>query len=165
MVEYDFIRFKHEEDPGRIVWALSWAVLERISDGKHILITNTHLSDYKKEELYIVLDTIETIREKYPNIPVFSTGDYNIPTDGEEMEAFTQSEYMRNPRTVAEISSELIYNSAHTTDKYPGKQGVVIDHIFFSYDVARALVHDIIVDDVVVCGSDHCPVYVDFAFK
>lgn len=177
-VEYGFHRFR----PRVIPWGVSWAVLERISDGKQFAVTNTHLTiiaatydpdkteamdgvPMRRSNCEAVVQTIEAIREKYPSVPVFSSGDWNTQRDGEAFAPINENAYMRNALLIAEVSADLNTNSGHTIDQYPSAGTKIIDHIFCSTDTARALVHKVIVNDTVIHGSDHCPVYVEFAFK
>lgn len=173
-----FTRFRANVLP----WGVSWAVLERKSDGKMFALTNTHstvMADtydpgkdnntdgvvHRIANCETVLQTISDIRAKYPGIPIMSTGDWNGKDGSESLSPMNSSSLMKNAMTHATVSADTTTNSAHTIDKMPGNTGNTIDHIFFTDDVLSALVHDVIVNDVVIMGSDHCPVYVDFKFK
>ena len=68
--------------------AVTYGVFERISDGKRIIVTSTHLDlirmkDYEKEKSIMLsqvdelFEIIDSLKAKYANVPIFMTGDYN----------------------------------------------------------------------------------------
>jgi exonuclease III len=178
LVEYGFTRFRTKVIP----WGVSWAVFRRISDGKLFAVTNTHntivantydpgLSNsvegvqYRISNCKTVLETIDGIRAKHPSIPVFSTGDWNSTISAESLGPMMQSELMKDSMLTALAGADTITNSGHTIGQLPGRDGNIIDHIFVSADAVQVIYHDVIVNDTVINGSDHCPVYADAKFK
>jgi len=176
-VDYGFTRFRYRVIP----WGVSWAVFERKSDGKLFAVTNTHntvvaptydpgLSNsiegvqYRISNCRTVLQTIDYIRQKYPGIPVFSTGDWNSEVSEESLDPMNDSKLMENAMQKATVSANTKTNSGHGLGLYPGANGHIIDHIFFSADVAEVLYHDVVVNNTVINGSDHCPVFADIKF-
>lgn len=178
LIEYGFTRFRYKVIP----WGVSWAVFSRNSDGKLFAVTNTHntivantydpgLSNsvegvqYRISNCKTVIETIGKIRANHPEIAVFSTGDWNSTVTAESLGPMMQSELMKDAMLTAAGGADNVTNSGHTIGKTPGMTGNIIDHVFISADAAEALYHDVIVNDTVINGSDHCPVYTDVKFK
>lgn len=68
--------------------AVTYGVFERKTDSKRIIVTSTHLDlirnkDYEKEKNTMLkqveefVEQIETLKIKYPNVPIIMAGDYN----------------------------------------------------------------------------------------
>lgn len=68
--------------------AITYGVFKRKSDNKQIIVSSTHFDlirnkDYEKEKGIMLkqtgefLDVIKGLEEKYPNVPIAMTGDYN----------------------------------------------------------------------------------------
>jgi endonuclease/exonuclease/phosphatase family metal-dependent hydrolase len=96
---------------------------------------------------------------------VFSTGDWNSTVTAESLGPMMQSELMKDAMLTSAGGADNVTNSGHTIGKIPGQAGNIIDHVFISADATEALYHDVVVNDTVINGSDHCPVYTDVKFK
>ncbi len=174
--EQGFQRFREKVMP----WGVSWAILENTSSGKQFAITNTHLTVMadtydpgkdnatdgvimRRENCEAVAAVIERIRQKDPNMPIISTGDWNTPHNGEALLPMMEVAGMQNSYDVAEKKSNSTSNTGHTIDQLPLSNSYRIDHIFTSGEL-RVAMHSIVVNSRVVCGSDHCPIYADIIF-
>ena len=82
--------------------AITYAIFERKADKKKFIVTNTHLDlirmkNYDKEKSIMLSQVdqffkqIEQLKSKYPNLPIFMTGDYNSMEH--ENSRFTGSPY------------------------------------------------------------------------
>ena len=133
---------------------MTYAVLERKSDGKRFVHVNTHLSwdenGYKTNliQINIMLNLLETkIYSKFGELPTFFTGDFNVYESSEG--------YARMISWGTEDSRHV----AESTVTYPTfSGGSIIDFCFVSkgdflvrkFDVGYGL-----------SGSDHYPVYIN----
>ena len=132
---------------------MTYAVLERKSDGARFVHFNTHLAtenDARYKQIEVLLALAGSILEKHGDLPCYFTGDFNMyNTDkGYEMMLGWLLEDTR-----------FMLEPANTEGTFKNK---VIDYCFVSkgdftvekFDVGYGLE-----------GSDHYPVYVELKFK
>lgn len=156
-------------DYGSDIRVLSVAVFEKLSDGKRFVVTNTHpataSSDNYTEHIRKLSEMLTEVIAKYPELPVFMTGDFNsketstgypILTALPILDAkYNTKELVRNynsflkPRWGGEVS--------------PGDTGS-FDHIFVT-NKSEVLRFNTVIDNSVEKISDHLPIYADVKFK
>ena len=135
---------------------MTYAVLERKSDGLRFLHVNTHLEwDHADAptnllQTEIMLDLTDGILEKNGDMPVYFTGDFNVTSSSAGYKKMKQWG-VDDARSVAE----------KTTDANTFSGGSTIDFCFVSHS-------DFIVGSFSVGskyeGSDHYPVFVELYF-
>ena len=132
---------------------MTYAVLERKSDGKRFVHVNTHLSwdenGYKTNliQMNIMLDLVETkIYSKYGELPTYFTGDFNV---NEASAGYA--------RMIAWGTNDSRYAAPTYTSDPTFSGGSTIDFCFVSKG-------DFLVNSFAVgygkAGSDHYPVYI-----
>lgn len=178
VIDSGFSRFRNNVVP----WGVSYAVFERISDGKQFAVTNTHLTVmantydpgkndktdgvlYRQENCKTVLSIIDRIREKYPKIPIASCGDWNSNPEGDSLKPMASSPLMK-----VSLDKALIFanrtNTGHTIGQMPTDKGDKIkDLIYISEDSVTVWWSDVVVNEKVINASDHCPVFADISFN
>lgn len=133
---------------------MTYAVLERKSDGKRFVHVNTHLSwdenGYKTNliQINIMLDLIETrVYSKHGELPTFFTGDFNV-TDSSSGYARLISWGTSDSRRVAESTVTYpTFSGGSIIDFCLVSEG---DFIVKKFNVGYGLE-----------GSDHYPVYIN----
>lgn len=135
---------------------MTFAVLERKSDGARFIHVNTHMEwdhgDVKTNliQMKIMLDIVDKeIYSKHGELPTFFTGDFNVTmtSDGYKHIISTGKE---DARAVADVTNDKI--------TFPGKPGKIIDYCILSKGDFQVATFDVGVD---LPGSDHQPVYVE----
>lgn len=150
---------------------VSWACFEKLDDGKRFVAVNTHWDTKKFVENVIfqaeeMAGMVLELGEKY-GCPVITTGDYNRKEDSEEYKRFIELTGYHEAKYSAKIVER-----AHSTFHKPEPLGMMpniekkesIDHIFGSPD-AEFLFFTILVDQIVLDNSDHCPIFADIKLK
>ena len=145
----------------------SWACFEKLDDGKRFVAVNTHWDITKFVENVIfqaeeMAGIVLELGKKY-DCPVITTGDYNRKEDSEEYKRFIELTGYHEAKYTA-----AVIERAHSTFHKPFPLGMMpnievkesIDHIFGSPD-AEFLFFTILVDQIVLDNSDHCPIYAD----
>ena len=133
---------------------MTFAVLERKSDGVRFLHVNTHMEWDHNEvktnllQTNILLELTDNILEKHGDLPVFFTGDFNVTT--------TSDGYAR---MLAWGNNDSRKIAQKTTSSMTFSGGSIIDFCFVSKE-------DFLVSSFNVGtgyeGSDHYPVFVEF---
>ncbi|MBQ8275163.1 MAG: endonuclease/exonuclease/phosphatase family protein [Clostridia bacterium] len=166
--------------------SLSWTVLERLSDGKRFIVVNMHgalwletyklpagethasmkekaSSAWKKDNAQQMIDKITELQNKYGSIPAFTTGDYNFNSNNAAYRVMQSTGLKSAQDTAASAVKGASYHS--NVGAQPDAGGLAIDHIFYTPDTAKPLVHFICKRPSDLAASDHCPVYTDFALN
>ena len=162
--------------------SVTWAVLERTSDGRRFAAFATHFwwkgngeeSDAIRElNARHVLRVLVDIRRKWgADLPAILGGDLNS-TDASPAHAMLRSGGFVNAASHADVRSP--HGSHHgnpvrgADGKYHGARRPVasdtpaysIDHVFYTSGI-HALKHEIITDQTALDVSDHSPVLVEF---
>lgn len=143
------------EKPSKIeqsdyIRVMTYAVLERKTDGKRFVHVNTHLDYNPKgnpEQTKILLQLTQRIMDQHGKLPVFFTGDFNETAKSQGYASMLQAG-----------NSDSSKIATYTTEKDTFSGGSIIDFCFVSNN-------DFVVDTYDVGfgkkGSDHYPVYVE----
>lgn len=142
-----------ESSLNRIV---TYAKLQRNSDGQIFVHMNTHLDHKSEEARNKQTDVLLNIAERFKGTPVFMTGDFNT-TSKSQVYVDIQSDGNRDSAKFA-----FVVNEAPTSPS----SGSVIDFCFATDKYVLATEYYV---DTTKYGekdpSDHCPVIVEFVFK
>ena len=128
---------------------MTYAVLERKTDGAQLLYVNTHLDHNGKNNSNV--EVAEMVRQKQievllsevaklPDLPTIVTGDFNVTPEASAYTTMTANGYLDASRVAWAGEVQPTYNGMD--DSY---DGVIIDYIFVSPDLAEA------VDSYIVC--------------
>lgn len=192
-----FLKSKYKLVEGGVEWnnsrytgtntkSMSWAVLERISDGKQFIVVNIHgslwsasytlpagethesmsakaASAWKIDNAEQILAKIAELQTKYGNLPVFTTGDYNFNKTHKAYQTMQSTGFLSAQDKALSATPGASFHS--NPGQSPNADGLAIDHIFYSPDSIDAIKHVICKRELDINASDHCPVYTDFAFK
>lgn len=144
---------------------VSVAVFETLADGKRFVVINTHpapTSHASYAEHMQKINEIELVElEKYKELPVLLTGDFNTKENREEYATLVETLGVKNVKFEADV---MIHNYAGTGFKAPAKceGNRCIDHIFINANVDPKL-YSAVIKDGIQYGSDHLPIYADVA--
>lgn len=161
--------------------SLTWAVLEDKADGRRVIAFATHFwwqsngaeSDALRElNARHVLSRIASVRAKWGDLPVIGGGDLNCEAGSLALKAFAAAGYA-DAGEVAPVRSKipsehgkLVRDEEGRCRGRVGKAGEkghrMLDHIVFDLRGAKALRHDVVIDEEAIHISDHSPVVVDF---
>jgi endonuclease/exonuclease/phosphatase family metal-dependent hydrolase len=135
---------------------VTFAVLERKSDGKRFVHANTHL-DFGKAAVEQV-KYIKKFAAKY-DYPMFITGDFNFDPSSEGYAEFTKERF---------VTSSAVAEEANISNTFPACENptTIIDYCLVTPE-------SIDVKFYKVCGeqfdgdygSDHLPVYIEYNLK
>ena len=161
--------------------SLTWAVLEDKTDGRRFIAFATHFwwqsngveSDALRElNARHVLSRIASVRAKWGDLPVIGGGDLNCEAGSPALKAFAAAGYA-DAGEVAPVRSKipsehgkLVRDELGRCRGHVGKAGEkghrMLDHIVFDLRGAKALHHDVVIDEEAIRISDHSPGVVDF---
>ena len=150
-------------DPNSDHRVVSVAVFETIASGERFVVINTHPAPQKQSNYAEHMKKITEIEiaemEKYKDLPILLTGDFNTYENQQEYATFKNDLGVENSKDVAE---QVIHNYAPGWFKKPYKCNgtCCIDHIFVNENVDTKL-YSAIIDDGIDQGSDHIPIYAD----
>ena len=143
---------------------ISVGVFETLKDGKQFVVMNTHPvpSSYENysEQMAQIAELEAQEMEKYSDLPIFFTGDFNTTTLKPEYAAYVETLNVTNARESADVIFN--HNASYAGFKKPGScDGTkCIDHIFHNAN-ADVKFFNTVVDDSMHLGSDHLPIYAD----
>lgn len=178
------VTFLRSRYTGTNTKSISWAVLERKSDGQRFIVVNMHgslwstdyklpagethdtmkakaASEWKIDNAQEMVDKIAELQEKYGAIPAFTTGDYNFNMNHEAYKVTMQSTGLASSRDVAKTSDSGGSYHGEVGEKPPAS-GLPIDHIFFFPNLTDVFCYKIGTTQTDLNSTDHCPVYADF---
>ena len=149
----------------------SWAYFECLDDGKKFVVVNTHwdISTYEDNVIPQAKEMGELcikLGEQY-GCPVITTGDYNKYENTEAYKKFIEVSGYHEAKYTAKVIERAhgTYHSPNPLGKMPNtKTKESIDHIFGSPD-AEFMFFTILVDQIVLDSSDHCPIFADVKLK
>ena len=161
--------------------SLTWAVFEDKADGRRFIAFATHFwwqkngaeSDAIRElNARHVLDRVAAVRAKWGDLPVIGGGDFNCEKGSPALNAFAAAGYA-DAGEVAPVRSKipsehgrLVRDEQGRCRGRVGKAGekghCMLDHVVFDLRGAKALRHDVVIDEEAIHISDHSPVVVDF---
>lgn len=105
------------------------------------------------------------LRRHYPTTPIFFTGDYNACHTEEQFAVLVEGLSMQSGMLIAEegdgtknLGHRLGSTVCHV-DHPP------IDHITVTTDLLDVKLHRVLFDEIIVNGSDHCPIFMDLCLK
>ena len=144
---------------------LNVGVFEHKATKKQFVVTSTHLSvgGDKDGERQVQAKEHAQLVEKFLwmyQCPVISTGDYNCYEDSAPQLILTASGVIKNSKYDA-LEKGRICNTHHSLGSNPANQTKGIDHIFYAGDITP-IYFSVLVDDVLLITSDHCPLIGDF---
>ena len=130
---------------------MTYAVLERKADGVQFLYVNTHLDHNGKNNSNV--EVAEMVRQKQievllsevaklPDLPTIVTGDFNVTPEASAYTTMTANGFLDASRVA--WAGEVKPTCTDMNDDY---EGVIIDYIFVSPDLAG------VVDSYIVCPS------------
>ncbi len=145
---------------------ISVGVFETLKDGKRFVVMNTHpvpsSYDSYPKQMEQIMELEKQEMEKYPDTPIFFTGDFNTNKSNPKYDEFVGALGVENSRDSAD--TVLHHNATYAGFKKPkecnGAQ--CIDHIFHN-GMADVKLFNTVVDDGAYLGSDHLPIYADVA--
>ena len=132
-----------------------WALFSKIDDPtQKYIVLNLHYPTARDQNAQhaaadIVNAKIRELKELYPNVPIFVTGDFNAQKTTETFK-----------KTVA--NTDLVTSFDLTTNL---NKIAIIDHILVPTDLAEVLAYREINDAYIKLSSDHRPVFVDISLK
>ena len=132
---------------------LTYAVLERKSDGVQFLYVNTHLDHdgsngsaigekIRQGQIEILIAQIEQISSQLGDLPTIVTGDFNVTSKASAYTTMTANGFIDASRVA--WAGEVLPTYNGMNDSYVGE---IIDYIFVSPELAEA------VDTYTVCPS------------
>ncbi len=139
---------------------ISWGYFQQKNTNSYIVIINTHLSLYDKNQYLPLLQATELlnfinlIKEKY-NCPVIVAGDFNTKQRGELSTDSATYEFISLNLTDSRFSAENIVSY-----KEKGAYAPINDYIFFTGNVVIACYTLLSIPQLKTI-SDHYPVFAD----
>ena len=135
---------------------MTYAVLERISDGVKFVHVNTHLNstpELNLRQMEILVSLVnEKIYSKYGKVPTYYTGDFNASpiSEAEDGYKYLISTGTENSRYVAEVTSE----------ENTIKNGGMIDHCIVTKGDFAVTFFDVGDEKPDADTSNHFPIYI-----
>ncbi len=131
---------------------MTYAVLERKSDGLNFLHVNTHLEHTNEESRVAQIEVLMSEIKKLPDLPTFITGDFNCTTSSSVYKSLMSSGYSDVSRIASESQISPTFHNYGSSSK-------LIDFIFCSSDIyaeSYEVCNEKINGDY---ASDHHPIY------
>ena len=134
---------------------MTYAVLERKTDGVRFLYVNTHLdhngsnnatvaSQIRRSQIEILLAQIDIVKNEFGNLSTIVTGDFNVSPGQSPYKAMTEGGYLDSSLIAWAGEPQITYTDMKEPDDYAGD---IIDYIFVSPNLATA------VDSYIVCPA------------
>ena len=153
---------------------VSFAVFEKLSDGKRFVMTNTHPAPHAEYYSGHIDELIRIKTEefaKYADLPIIMTGDFNTRESQAQYNQILSSLGMTDARYdegVELVRDVCTYTSLPSGEAVGGTVTQAnrnnIDHIFIN-DKLNSLLFNVVIDHNVVNISDHLPIYADLIWK
>lgn len=163
-LETGFHRF-----PRHWCWQYHWGLYESKSDPDvRVIHANFHYHPsalpYVDSRCHAVVELngeLLRLREKYPDVPIFLSGDYNVSANSPEYAGtFSQGLKMRSGMLLTDDNDGYMW-SVHPVGYPPNFEYEAIDHISVTEETVRVKRHRLINDEMIIYGSDHCPMFID----
>lgn len=160
---------------------MNYVVLERKSDGKRFCYTNTHLENSgttdtssqlyltrataRNKQITVLTEVLEEISQKWNNIPMIITGDFNTTPDTEVYEIVKSKGFLDTRTDSLSITSQGTWNDGYYGNAIDIKSNI-LDYCFISEG-------DFIATDYLVATekyndmytSDHFPIIADLLLR
>lgn len=156
-------------DKNSDIRVFSVAVFEKLSDGKRFVVTNTHPAPTGQAENYArnfadLLKLADVELEKYKDLPVIMTGDFNTKEQSAMYKTFMDTAGVKDAKYEADVlvRDYCTYSGWQKAPK--AGNASCIDHIFVN-DKTDVKLFNVVIDHDVPNTSDHIPIYADIALK
>ena len=156
-------------DKNSEIRVFSVAVFEKLSDGTRFVVTNTHPAPTGQAENYArnfadLLKIADVELEKYKDLPVIMTGDFNTKEQAEMYRTFMNTAGVKDAKYEADtlVRDYCTYSGWQKAPKSGNAN--CIDHIFVNSKTDVKL-FNVVIDHDVPNTSDHIPIYADIALK
>lgn len=150
-------------DPKSDIRVVSVAVFETLASGERFVLINTHPAPQSQkpyaEHMKAIMDIESAEMEKYKDLPILLTGDFNTYENQAEYVTLKDTLKVENVKDKAE---QILNNYVTNWFKKPVecKGTCCIDHIFVNENVDVKL-YSAVIHDGIELGSDHIPIYAD----
>lgn len=144
-----------------------YVVFEVVATGQRYIHFNTHLDTKKNaiiqtKQTEVILDYIQSVREKYGDIPVVLTGDFNYNSSSDSYKTLTSS-LLSDTKKIAVSSS-----GGGSFNKFIGQSytSAPIDQIMTTTDKVFVQNYKVLYDKIDDCFiSDHYAVIADISYE
>ena len=160
--KWDLVEFRvaTNEEILNVMHRWLWGVYRRKADGQLFIHINLHgphggnqeFRDFMPVFFARVNEQVKALQEKYPNVPIAITGDYN---------------QLYDTPSIGELRKNTSLDTAYLVAKdttYPERYGV-IDHIMITTDLVEADTYRMIEHGLIYMTSDHRPCFTDLTVK
>lgn len=143
---------------------VTWALFEVKATGKKFIACSTHWDlgsnpQYQQVHSDEMADIVLRLQKTY-NAPVLTTGDYNTDETTTYYANFLKKSGYKDAKYTASIVNRDWKSYHNVGECPPSSNKKAIDHIFGSPEIKFAY-YNLLVDQVVLDASDHCPIYAD----
>ena len=154
-------------------WQYHWALYQSNSNpGIRVIHMNFHYHPsampYVDSRCHAVVELnteLLRLQREYPDVPMFVSGDYNVFVDSPEFAGtFSQGLKMQSGMLLTDDNDGYGW-SLHPVGQMPDMGLKAIDHVSVTEDTVRVKRHRIICDEMIIFGSDHCPMFIDAELK
>ena len=141
----------------------TFALLERKSDGKRIMVINTHFdhtsAQAREKQAEVLVDYLKTVTD----YPIVLTGDFNVTDQSEAYNTIVSNEFvLLDAHKVAEKTTGASY-TFHGFDKVDMEKRSKIDFVFVTPDI-KVLQSEVTKEVKDALLSDHNPQWTDLEF-
>ena len=147
-------------------WGYEWVMFESITDPDvRVIVMNLHfhpdMEEYRasrETDIDLFNAEVRRLESEYQDVALFVTGDYNTGSSHTRVDLEDGWDEDITVGTKIECGAQL------TTDTDDG-QGIAIDHICVSYELADVIRHRGVSYETMKKSSDHIPYFVDVTLK
>lgn len=142
----------------------TWGLFERIADGRRFVVMTTHWDlgrnpQYQEIHSNEMAEIAVSLKNRF-NLPVITTGDYNANESTVYIKNFLSKTGFHEAKYTADeikLACKTYHTIGVSVSTAPADS---IDHIFGSPD-AKFLFYTVVVSQLAIDSSDHCPIYAD----
>ena len=142
----------------------TWGLFERIADGRRFVVMTTHWDlgrnpQYQEVHSKEMAEIAVSLKNRF-NLPVITTGDYNANESTVYIKNFLSKTGFHEAKYTADeikLACKTYHTFGVSVSTAPADS---IDHIFGSPD-AKFLFYTVVVSQLAINSSDHCPIYAD----
>ncbi len=151
-------------------WSYEWAVYrDRLRDGGRVIHMNLHYHyasfETRAPQAEAVNRKLKELREAYPGVPVFVTGDYNCNRESGEFRIMCRDLPLESGMLLTADSDGVSSGWHRLGETVPRDDDGAIDHISVMQDTVTVIAHRQLRTAAAAEATDHFPIWLDTELK
>ena len=168
--KYEVLDSRYHLFEDRGLFGYQWALYRSLEHPEQKVI-HMNLHFYSGEYYQRQRNALEAHHElvhllrHYPTTPIFLTGDYNMIAEDESFRLLLEDLPMRTAMHLTDRNDNSVGWAHDLGSMNLWMAKGTYDHVSVTTELCDVMLHRVLYDELIVCGTDHSPMFVDLKLK